>query len=184
MSLIMPGVTFIGHNYLAPCSLALPHDQYPAHTDWRGSPTQLIVVHKNLEPPQTILAERRSSTSPFDVIVGRFDDDILTLYFGKNGWMGWQSAINLRRPFQPCDIYIRLFFTSFLCRTRPKRMLVIGLGGGIWPVLIRHYFPSIVIDVIEIDEAVIELTHQYFGIDPQRENGHLNVCLELFLVHS
>jgi hypothetical protein len=177
MSFVLPGVTFIGYNRLAPCSLVLAHDQFAAHTDWSGAPTKRIIVHHGIEPPQLILAERQSSTSTYNVIVGRFNDDILTLYFGENGWMGWQSGIDLRRPFRPCDIYIKLFFTSFLCKPNAKRVLIIGLGGGIWPMLIRHYFPSVVVDVVEIDETVIALAYDYFGLFTLTKNSHFNVRL-------
>jgi hypothetical protein len=182
MSFVLPGVTFIGYNHLSPCSLALPHDRFAAHTDWSGSPTKRIIVHSGVEPPQLILAERRSSISTYNVIVGRYDDDILTLYFGEKGWMNWQSGIDLRRPFRPYDIYNRLLFASFLCKRKAKRVLVIGLGGGIWPMLIRHYFPSVVVDVVEIDETVIALASDYFGLSTQTTHSHFNVCFLFLLV--
>ena len=181
MSFVLPGVTFVGYNRLAPCSLTLSHDQFAAHTDWSGAPTKRIIVHHGVEPPQFILAERRSSKNTYNVVVGRFNDDILTLYFGQNGWMSWQSGIDLRRPFRPYDIYIRLFFTSFLCKSKPKRVLIIGLGGGIWPMLIRHYFPFVIVDVVEVDETVIALACDFFGLAEQSEHSHLNVCF-IFLV--
>ena len=175
MSFVLPGATFIGYNHLAPCSLALPHDRFAAHTDWYGSPTKRIIVHHGIEPPQLILAECQSSISTSNVIVGRFMNDFLTLYFGHDGWTGWQSGIDLRRPFYPYDIFSRLFFASFLCKSKPKRVLIIGLGGGICPMLIRHYFPSVIVDVVEIDETVIELACDFFGLAEQITHSHFNV---------
>lgn len=182
MSFILAGVEFIGYNHLAPCSLALPHDRFSSHTDWAGSPTKRIIVHHGVEPPQLILAEYQSSIGAYNVIVGRTNDDILTLYFGQNGWTGWQSAIDLRKPFRPLDIYIRLFFTSFICKPNGTRVLIIGLGGGIWPILIRHYFPSVIVDVIEIDKTVIELAGRFFGLIEQSTDNHLNVCFLFVLL--
>jgi len=181
MSIVLPGVTFIGHNRLAPCSLALPHDQFAAHTDWCGSPTKRIIVHHGSEPPRLILAERRSSLGTYLVTVGRFDDDLLTLYFGQNGWLGWQSGIDLRRPFRPYDIYMKLFFTPFLCKPQAKRVLIMGLGGGILPMLIRHYFRSVAIDVVEIDQTVIEFACNFFGLTQYMADGRLNVCFFFLL---
>ena len=88
----------------------------------------------------------------FVLVDVRFADEKRIVYFGENGWMEWQSSIDLRRPFRSADIYIRLFFTGFICAPKTKR------------VLIRHYFPSILIDVVEIDETVIEFAFNYFGI--------------------
>ncbi|CAF3384988.1 unnamed protein product [Rotaria sp. Silwood1] len=178
MSIVLPGVTFLGHNRLAPCSLALPHDRFSEHTDWSGSPTKLITVHHGSEPPQFIFAERQSSLSPYNVTVGRFNDDILVLYFGENGWLGWQSGINLRHPFRPCDIYIKLFFVPFICKPKAKHVLIIGLGGAILPRLIRHYFPSILIHVVEIDETVIELASEFFDLAEMIASGCLHVTAD------
>ncbi|CAF1504008.1 unnamed protein product, partial [Adineta ricciae] len=175
MAFVLPGVEFHGHNYLYPCSLALPHDQFLRHTDWCGSPTKRLIVHYGIEPPRFILAKQQSSIDKYDVIVARTDDDILTLYFGDNGWMSWQSGLNLRQPYRPNDIYIRLFFTAFLCNTTPKRILAVGLGGGIWPLLIRHYFSAVIIDVVEIDRTVIKLATEFFGLAEQAKKNYLNV---------
>lgn len=175
MSFVLPDVEFSGYNHLAPCSLALPHGRFASHTDWAGSPTKRIIVHHGVEPPQLILAERQSSIGTYEVIVGRTNDDILTLYFGQSGWMGWQSGLDLRRPFRPHDIYIKLFFTSFICKPNATRVLVIGLGGGIWPMLIRHYFPLVIVDVVEIDETVITLANNFFGLAEQITHSHFKV---------
>ncbi|CAF1012539.1 unnamed protein product [Adineta steineri] len=175
MSLILPGVTLIGDNHLAPCSVVLPHDRLEAHTDWSGSPIKRIVVHQGLEPPQHILVKRQSMLGEYDVIVGRFNNDMLTIYFGENGWAQWQTGVNLRRPFRPDDLWVQLLFTTFLCKPISNRVLIIGLGGGILPILIRHYFPSVVIDVVEIDETVIEVAVDYFGLAEQMTDGYLNI---------
>ena len=90
--------------------------------------------------------------------------------------MGWQLAIDLRKPFRPRDIYIRLFFATFLCKPNAKRVLLIGLGGGVWPMLIRHFFPSIVVDVVEIDETVVALAGDFFGLAEHCAHDHFNVC--------
>ena len=184
MSLVLPGVNMMGSNRLMPCSVVLPHDQLVAHTDWSGSPAKRIIVHHGLEPPQFILATRQSSLGAYDVVVGRSHDDILTLYFGEDGWLGWQTGIDLRRPFQQADFWIKLFFTAFLCQPQASRVLMFGLGGGILPTLIRHYFPSVIIDVVEVDETVIELALEFFGLAEQMTGGHLNVCFLLFNIDS
>lgn len=183
MSFILPGVDFVGYNYLYPCSLALHHDTFQIRSDWCGSASKRLIVHYGIESPRFILAKRQSSIDTYDVIVARTDDDLLILYFGDDGWMNWQSGLNLRQPFRPNDIYIRLFFTSFLCNSKPSRILIIGLGGGIWPLLIRHYFPTIKIDVVEIDQTVIDLAEEFFQ---QRgkpvTNNFLKVCSEFLSV--
>ena len=41
-----------------------------------------------------------------------------------------------------------------------NRVLIFGLGGGILPMLIRHYFPFVVIDIVENDQTVIDFSEQ------------------------
>ncbi|CAF3388720.1 unnamed protein product [Rotaria sp. Silwood2] len=178
MSGVLPGAHFSGHNHLAPCSLVLPHDKLRAYTDWSGNPTKRITSHPGLEPPQRILAQCQSSFGTYDVIVGKFDNDVLTMYFGTDGWKNWQSGIDLREPYKPLDIWVKLFFACFLCRPKANRVLIIGLGGGILPMLMRHYFPSIIIDVVEIDETVIELASDFFSLAEEKANGFLNIIAD------
>ena len=39
----------------------------------------------------------------------------------------------------------------------PKRVLIIGLGGGTMPMFIRAHYPKAVIDVVDIDPQVVEI---------------------------
>jgi spermidine synthase len=45
----------------------------------------------------------------------------------------------------------------------PKRLLIIGLGGGSIPIALREVLPDAQIDVIEIDPAVTRVARRYFG---------------------
>ena len=95
-------------------------------------------------------------------------------------WSAWQTGVDLRRPFRPCDLWIKLFLATFLCKPVPNRVLIIGLGGGALPILIRHYFPSVIVDVVEIDETVIAVAVDLFGLAEQMVDGYLNVCYLFF----
>lgn len=75
---------------------------------------------------------------------------------------------------------MKLFFTGFLCKQDINHVLIFGLGDGVLPQLIRHYFPQVVIDVVEMDETVIEFAINYFGLAEQMTTDRLNVCLFLY----
>lgn len=45
-----------------------------------------------------------------------------------------------------------------------KRVLVIGLGGGSAIHYLRHFHPMAVVDVVDIENTIIEIAHQYFGV--------------------
>ena len=45
----------------------------------------------------------------------------------------------------------------------PRRALIIGLGGGTLPVFLHRHHPDTLIDVVDIDPAVIVAAKQFFG---------------------
>lgn len=62
--------------------------------------------------------------------------------------------------------YGKLVFTAFLLQPDPRRILVIGLGGGSLPRLMQKLFPDASIDSVEIDPAVVEVAKDYFDFRP------------------
>ena len=177
MSLVLPGVTMMGYNRLMPCSLVLPHDQLAEHTDWQGSPARRMTVHHGSESSHLVLATRPSSLGAYTIVVDRSHDDVLTIYAENDGWLNRRTGMDLRRPFQPSSMLAKLFFTAFLCQPRPKRVLILGFGDGTLPILIYHYFPSVIIDMVENDQTVIELAEDYFDLDQQIKKNRLHVCI-------
>lgn len=59
--------------------------------------------------------------------------------------------------------YGKLVFTGFLLNPSPRRILVVGLGGGSLPRLMQKLFPEAQIDSVEIDQAVINVAREYFN---------------------
>ena len=45
----------------------------------------------------------------------------------------------------------------------PRRVLIVGLGGGTLPVFLHRHHPDLLIDVVDIDPAVIIVAKQFFG---------------------
>lgn len=58
--------------------------------------------------------------------------------------------------------YAKLVFAGFLANPEPKSILVVGLGGGTLPVTFRELLPKATIDVVEIDQAVVNVAEEYF----------------------
>jgi len=53
--------------------------------------------------------------------------------------------------------------SGLLLNPEPKRILIIGLGGGTMSNTLAQLFPNSHIDNIEIDDAVINVARRYFG---------------------
>lgn len=59
--------------------------------------------------------------------------------------------------------YTRMMLGSLLVKPDPKRVLIIGLGGGTLPMALREMFPDLEIDAVEIDPAVTRVAEKFFN---------------------
>ena len=62
--------------------------------------------------------------------------------------------------------YTRMMMASLLLEPDPRRILILGLGGGTLPMALDEVLPEARIDVVEIDPAVIRVAREYFGFAP------------------
>lgn len=74
-----------------------------------------------------------------------------------------QSCIDLRHPKRLVFAYVRMTMAGLLLDPHPRRILVIGLGGGSIPMTLSALYPRARVDVVELDPAVARVAHRYFG---------------------
>ena len=108
------------------------------------------------------------------------DDEARYMYFDRT----LQSAMNLKDPTTLRLIYSRYTSLGFTFRPDAKRILIIGLGGGSIPKKLQKEFPSLEIDVVEIDPEVIQIAKNHFNV---RESNRLHLHAQdgrLFLTRT
>ena len=111
--------------------------------------------------------------SPFSRIRIRRDGDVRALTFVRdNGQEAVQSRVNLSSPHTLMSPYARSMFGSYLYQPQPRRVLIVGLGGGAMVRFLTHHEPHVIIDAVEIDPVVVRLADQYFGV---RSGGNVRV---------
>lgn len=76
-----------------------------------------------------------------------------------------QTCISLTEPNRLVFNYTRMMMSALYLNPAPQRALIIGLGGGTLPSTLQRLFPSIQLDVVEIDPAVVRVARKYFGFD-------------------
>lgn len=86
------------------------------------------------------------------------DTEARYLYFDRT----LQSAMNLDDPTSLRLLYPRFTSLGLTLAPDPKRVLIIGLGGGSIAKKYNHEFPSMELDVAEIDPEVIQVAKKYF----------------------
>ncbi len=89
--------------------------------------------------------------------------DLRCLKFNVKSSKTQQSCFLKSQPQQLVFNYTKLLMTSLLMMPEPKRILIVGLGGGTMSNTLAQIYPQSQIDNIEIDHAVIKVARDYFG---------------------
>ncbi len=81
---------------------------------------------------------------------------------------GRQSCISLSNPDRLVFDYTRMLLGALYINPNPRRILVIGLGGGSVPGALQALLPDASIDCVEIDPAVAEVAAAFFRFQPAK----------------
>src|SRR3569623_1391487 len=106
----------------------------------------------------TLIHRSRDADGPIEVV----DDGVIrTLHFGNDVR---QSSMALHDPVHLMLLYTQAMMSCLLFQPDPKRVLLIGLGGGSLAKFLLHHFPRCKIDAVERRAAVVKLAHGYFQL--------------------
>lgn len=106
-----------------------------------------------------IIHEERSQYR--DVVVTEFNGQRCMLFNVHRGDMN-QTCMDLNDPKRLVFNYTKMSFAGLLLNPNPRRILVAGLGGGTIPMAMRDLFPEATIDVLEVDQAVVNVAEDFF----------------------
>lgn len=87
------------------------------------------------------------------------------LLFSQRRSGAYQTCIDRRNPDRLVFSYIRMMFSGLLLTPEPKRILLIGLGGGTLPRVLDALYPEAEQDLVEIDPAVVRVAKAYFDFE-------------------
>jgi len=108
---------------------------------------------------QKVLYQKQS---PYNTVVVTEDDQgMRTLLFGSEGVR--QSVVKVGDPDHLELPYAKAMVSGLALCPEPKRVLVVGLGGGTIPSFLHKHYPLTRIDVVDIDPVVVEVAKQFFG---------------------
>jgi len=104
-----------------------------------------------------------SERSLYRNIIVDDQQDLRCLKFNVKSSKTSQSCFLKSDPQKLVFNYTKLLFSSLLMIDEPKKVLIIGLGGGTMSNTIHQLYPDAKIDNVEIDPAVISVARTYFG---------------------
>ena len=109
-----------------------------------------------------IIFETESTYSSIRV---RKKGSVNTLIFVRDsGREVGETQIDLKHPERLLIPYTRSMFASYLFRPDPRRVLIVGLGGGAMVHFLRHHAPTVIIDAVEIDPTVVAIADRFFSM--------------------
>ncbi|OJW19830.1 MAG: hypothetical protein BGO49_14025 [Planctomycetales bacterium 71-10] len=101
------------------------------------------------------------------------DGDTRTLWFVRdNGEHVVESKVDLARPDDLRIEYTRFMFMSYAFRPEPKKVLIVGLGGGAMVHFLKIHDPKVKVDVVEIDPLIVSVADRFFDV---KSTGNVSI---------
>ena len=113
------------------------------------------------EPPGKIIHTERSLYR--EVLVYESSGE-RCMCFTRECRIGRQSCMDIKDSNRLAIGYTRMMLGALYVQPDPKRVLIVGLGGGSLPKALLQLLPNARIDVVEIDPAVTRVAREYFAL--------------------
>jgi spermidine synthase len=122
-----------------------------------------IIAAASADPALSEVLHRERSL--YRNIVVYEDEGLRCMAFGRSVQMR-QSCTSLAEPTHLVFNYAKLVLGALYLVPSPRRVLVVGMGGGSLVMALQSVLPGVAIDTVEIDPAVVRVGRQYFGFAP------------------
>jgi len=94
------------------------------------------------------------------------DDDERCMLFRYPRPFGRESCKLLKDPQKLIFDYTQMMLSGLYLNASPKKVLIIGEGGGTIPTALQEMLPNAQIDLVELDKSVDTVARQYFDFKP------------------
>jgi spermidine synthase len=94
------------------------------------------------------------------------DGDERCMLFRWPRALGRESCRMLHQPDKLIFDYTQMMLAGLYLDPDPKRILIIGEGGGTIPTALQEMFPATQIDLVELDKAIDGVARTYFDFKP------------------
>ncbi len=118
--------------------------------------------------PSAAMTVIHTEKSLYRNIIVYEEDDQRCMSFSRRDQTARQTCQSLNDPDQFVFTYTRMMMGALYLNPHPRKILIIGLGGGVLPTALVKMFPDTRIDVVEIDPAVVKIARQFFGFNPDQ----------------
>jgi len=112
------------------------------------------------------------------------EDNLVSMTFGFNRNIFTESIFNTQDDRDLPVVYTRFMTASLMYPKQIHSILEIGFGGGRTSWYLHRFLPNVSITSVELDQAVIDLAHEYFGIKDETNYRTINSDGRIFLSNS
>ncbi|MEG4500041.1 fused MFS/spermidine synthase [Microcoleus sp. F10-C6] len=139
-------------------------------TDYKGDrqTSNLAAIKKQInwvrQQPDGIIFQQNSGDNC--IAVKKINSVLLLLLADRETFITnvAQSLLDLNNPLNFLFPYCRAMMLALVWKNQPKRIYIIGFGGGSIPRFFHHYFAESIIECTDIDPTVVEVARNFFGI--------------------
>jgi spermidine synthase len=165
-------------------TVMLPYEltAFPMRKSYRHSSSRLPLLLASLLATLPVQAVEPRDAGPSRVVVFEGEsrwNRVLVVDEGRLRYLRFhdvdgddQSEIVRDDPAAVPMEYIRFAAVALAVPEQLRRALVVGLGAGAFPMLLRRVRPQASIEVVELDPLVHQVATRYFGF---KEDSHLRV---------
>ncbi|MFS8118466.1 MAG: spermidine synthase [Microcoleus sp.] len=138
--------------------------------DYKGDrlPSNLAAIHQQInwlqQQPDGIIFQQNSGDNC--IAVKKIKSFLLLLLADRESLSTnvAQSILDLDNPLNLIFPYSRAMLLALVWKNQPKKIYIIGFGGGSLPRFFHHYFADAIVECADIDQTVVEVAHKFFGI--------------------
>ncbi|MGH1341267.1 MAG: spermidine synthase [Nannocystales bacterium] len=134
-----------------------------------GAASSLLASGARANAPQAEEQILERATSDSNEIVVTQAGSVRTMYFVQGERWLIESRLDLRDPDALSLSVFRSMRAALLLQPMPKRVLMVGVGGGQLSNFLFSRLPGVEIDAVDIDPEVVRLARAHFQIpeDPR-----------------
>ena len=130
--------------------------------------TLIAFVASLVTQPSAAMTIVHTEKSLYRNIVVYEEDDQRCMSFTRRNQTARQTCRSLDDPNQFVFSYTKMMMGALYLNPNPRKVLIVGLGGGVLPTALAGMFPDAEIDVVEIDPAVVRVAQQFFDFNPSQ----------------
>ena len=131
--------------------------------------TLIALFASFMTTPSAAMNVIHTEKSLYRNIVVYEEDEQRCMSFTRHNRTARQTCQSLSDPQEFVFSYTRMMMGALYLNPNPGKILIVGLGGGVLPTALARMLPDAVIDIVEIDPAVVKVARQFFGFSPTQK---------------